>query len=84
MLGEEFGDLEVVDLGDFEEGGGEFGLCGEAGLVDVLAGGFEFFGYVGYGEACAEECPDGFLALAEGGCAAQISTPVNKIMFTNI
>ena len=28
LLGVEFGDLEVVDLGDFEEGGGEFGLGG--------------------------------------------------------
>jgi hypothetical protein len=56
--------LEVVDGGDFKQGGGEFGLCGEAGLVDVLAGGFEFFGYAADAEAFADEVPDGFLALA--------------------
>ena len=40
LFGVEFGYLEVVDLCDFEEGGGEFCFCHESGLVDVLACGF--------------------------------------------
>ncbi len=39
--------LQVVHPRHFEERCGEFSFGGEAGLVDVLAGGFEFFGYGG-------------------------------------
>ena len=40
LFGVEFGYLQVVDLCDFQQGGGEFCFCHESGLVDVLACGF--------------------------------------------
>lgn len=49
----EAGDLEFVDLCHFEEGFADFGFRCEAGLVDVLAAGFEFFGDGGDGVSCA-------------------------------
>jgi len=63
LFGVEFDDLEIVYCRDVEEGGLEFGFGGEAGLVDVLTGGFEFVGNFGYAEAAAEELPNVFLAL---------------------
>ncbi len=66
-MGVEVGYLEFVDLGDFEEGFADFGFGLEAGLVDVLAAGFEFVCYGGDGVSCAGEGPDGHLFGAEGG-----------------